>query len=39
MLAEWKGCEVEVLSVQLDHIHLVVSIPPCVSVTELMGTL
>jgi putative transposase len=39
MLCEWKGCEVLELSVQLDHVHLVVSIPPRVSVSEMMGTL
>ena len=39
MLCEWKGCEIEEMSVQIDHIHLVVSIPPKVSVSVLMGTL
>jgi len=39
MLCEWKGCETEELSVQIDHNHLVVSIPPKVSVSVLMGTL
>jgi len=38
MLCEWKGCEVSELNVQIDHVHLVVSIPPRVSVSELMGT-
>lgn len=39
MLCEWKGCEVIELNVQVDHVHAVVSIPPKVSVSELMGTL
>ena len=39
MLCEWKGCEVIELNVQLEHIHLVVSIPPKVSVSVMMGTL
>lgn len=39
MLCEWKGCEVQELNVQIDHIHLLVSIPPRVLVSELMGTL
>lgn len=39
MLCEWKGCEVLELNVQIDHIHLLVSIPPRVSVSKLMGTL
>lgn len=39
MLCEWKGCEVVELNVQPDHVHIVVSIPPKVSVSVLMGTL
>ncbi|KAA6318759.1 hypothetical protein EZS27_031275, partial [termite gut metagenome] len=39
MLCEWKGCEVEEMNVQSDHIHLLVSIPPKVSISELMGIL
>jgi putative transposase len=39
MLCEWKGCEVEELNVQEDHVHLMVSIPPKISVSVLMGTL
>ena len=39
MLCEWKKCEIEEMNVQIDHIHLVVSIPPKVSVSVLMGTL
>ena len=39
MLCEWKGSEVTELNIQVDHIHLVVSIPPKVSVSVMMGTL
>lgn len=39
MLCEWKNCQVIELTIQPDHIHLVVSIPPKVSVSLLMGTL
>ncbi len=39
ILCEWKGCDVEELNVQEDHIHLMVSIPPKVWVSVLMGTL
>lgn len=39
LLSEWKSCVVDELNVQLDHVHLVVSIPPKVSVSSLMGTL
>ena len=39
LLCEWKGCEVVELNVQIDHVHLVVSIPPKVSVSELIEIL
>jgi len=39
MLCDWKHCELEEMSVQNDHIHLVLSIPPKVSVSEMMGIL
>jgi putative transposase len=39
LLCEWKKCEIEEMSVQKDHIHLVLSIPPKVSVSQLMGIL
>ena len=39
MLCEWKGVEIIELNVGVDHIHVVSSIPPKVSVSELMGTL
>ena len=38
MLCEWKGAEVLELSIQHDHVHMVVSVPPRVSISELMGT-
>jgi len=37
-LSEWMGCEVVELNVQKDHIHIVISIPPKVSVSTYMGT-
>ena len=37
MLCECKKCEVQEMSVQNDHIHLVISIPPKVSVSQMMG--
>ena len=39
MLCEWKGVDIVEMNVQIDHIHLVCSIPPKVSVSVLMGTL
>ena len=39
MLCEWKKCEIQEMSVQSDHVHLVLSIPPKVSVSDMMGIL
>jgi len=39
MLCEWKDVEILELSVQPDHVHLVCSIPPKLSVSEFMGIL
>jgi putative transposase len=39
MLSEWQEVIVEEMNVQINHIHLVVSIPPKVSVSEYMGIL
>jgi putative transposase len=39
MLCDWKGCEVTELNIQENHIHLVVSVPPKVSISKLMGIL
>lgn len=38
-LCEWKSCEVQELNIQEDHIHLLVSVPPKVSISKLMGVL
>ena len=39
MLAEWKGSEVLELNVQPAHIYLVISVPPKLSISDLMGTI
>ena len=39
MISQWKEAEIQELSIQPDHIHVVCSIPPKVSVSEFMGTL
>jgi len=36
-LCEWKTAEIEEMSIQKEHIHMVVSIPPKVSISEFMG--
>ena len=37
LLCEWKACEIEEMNVQQDHVHLIVSIPPRISISEFMG--
>ena len=39
LLCEWKKVDIMELNVQEDHVHLVVSVPPKVSISELMGIL
>ena len=39
MLLEWKACEKIEMNIQIDHIHLIVSVPPKVSISQLMGIL
>ena len=38
-LCKWKGVEILEGNAQIDHIHLLVSIPPKMSVSSLMGYL
>lgn len=35
----WKEVEIDEMSVQADHVHMVVSIPPRLSVSDFMGVL
>jgi len=35
--SEQKGCEINELNVQKDHVHLVAMIPPKISVSDYMG--
>jgi len=37
--AERMGCRVVELSVQNDHVYLLVKVPPKISISKLMGTL
>ena len=39
VICQWKDVEIEELSIQKDHVHLLCSIPPKVSVSDFMGTL
>ena len=37
--SEQQGCEVEELNVQIDHVHLLVLVPPKVSISGYVGTI
>ena len=39
MISSWKDVSVEELNIQRDHVHMIVSIPPKVSVSDYMGIL
>lgn len=39
MLLEWKSSELIEMNIQIDHIHLIVSISPKISISQLMGIL
>lgn len=39
MLLGWIGSEKKELTIQIDHVHLIVSVPPKVSISKLMGIL
>ena len=37
--SEQKRCRIIALNVRMDHVHLLIMVPPKVSISELMGTL
>ena len=39
MLLDWRSSEIIEINIQKDHIHLIVSVPPKISISQLMGTL
>ena len=39
MICSWKDVLIEEMSIQPDHIHIVVSIPPKISISDFMGIL
>ena len=38
VFAERLGCEIVELNVQADHVHLLIKVPPKVSISKLLGT-
>jgi putative transposase len=38
-VSSWKDVEIDEKSVQTDHVHMIVSIPPRLSVSDFMGVL
>ena len=39
VFAERIGCKVVELNIQIDHIHLMIKVPPKLSISKLMGVL
>lgn len=39
MLLEWRSSEMIEMNIQKDHVHLIVSVPPKISISQQMGTL
>ena len=39
VISQWKDVEVQELNIQEDHVHLVCSIPPKISISSYMGIL
>ena len=39
MLCEWRSIEILEMNVKEDHIHMILSIPPRLSISEVMGML
>ena len=39
MLCEWKKIEILELNIQEDHVHIILEIPPKLSISEIMGIL
>jgi len=35
--SEQKGCKIVELNVQIDHVHLLVNVPPKISISDFMG--
>ena len=38
VFAERLGCKIDELNVQADHVHLLIKVPPKVSISKLLGT-
>ncbi len=39
VFAGQRGCDIVALNVQADHVHLMINVPPRVSVSDVMGVL
>ena len=39
VISTWKDVQIQELNIQIDHIHMVCSVPPKVSISEFMGIL
>lgn len=39
LICQWQDAEIEELNIRIDHVHMIVSIPPRISVSDFMGML
>ena len=39
LICQWKDVEVDSLSIEPDHVHIIVSVPPKISISDFMGVL
>jgi len=37
LVSEQKGCEIVELNIQKDHVHILVMVPPKISISEYVG--
>ena len=39
LICQWKEVDIDELNIQLDHVHMIVSVPPRLSISDFMGIL
>ncbi len=39
LICQWKEVEIDELNIRSDHVHMIVSVPPRISISDFMGIL
>ncbi len=39
LICQWKEVEIDELNIQTDHVHMIVSVPPRIAISDFMGIL